>query len=204
MKVAELFERYPELTADAEVFEWLSGVQQRWIGYVRTTRHDGRGWWVLAHGLSIVESGGVPPPARLVYFRGVDGEQLRLEVVWDPDVGSAFKRLPGAEDSCVPDPGIAEQLEAFIARHDVQLTQSAGEVLDGLLAHRRQAAKAICCSRSEHGDPIPSTAAVLGGELAPFQWAWVRYVLDARRAFLADEQGLARRSRRSPSRQAQR
>ena len=240
MKVAELLERYPELTADAEVFEWLSGVQQRWIGYVRTTRHDGRGWWVLdtragpgpeplrsgaveregkllvpltetaaralreqasarldiaaERCLSIVESGGVPPPARLVYFRGVDGEQLRLEVVWDPDVGSAFERLPGAEGTrAVPlDPWIAEQLDAFIARHDVQLTQSAGEVLDGLLAERRQAAEAIRCSRSEHGDPIPSTAAVLGGELAPFQWAGVRYVLDARRAFLADEQGLGK------------
>ena len=47
MKVAELLERYPELTADAEVVQWLSGVKRRWIGYVRTTRHDGRGWWVL-------------------------------------------------------------------------------------------------------------------------------------------------------------
>ena len=33
---------------------------------------------------------------------------------------------------------------------------------------------------------------MLGGELAPFQWAGVRYVLDARRAFLADEQGLGK------------
>ena len=59
MKVAELLERYPELTADAEVFEWLSGVQQRWIGYVRTTRHDGRGWWVLD-----TRAGPVPEPLR--------------------------------------------------------------------------------------------------------------------------------------------
>src|SRR5205085_10839784 len=55
-----------------------------------------------------------------------------------------------------------------------------------------QAAEAIRRSRSEHGDPILATAAALGGELAPFQWAGVRYVLDARRAFLADEQGLGK------------
>ena len=47
MKVAELLERYPELSADEEVISWLSGVRQRWIGHVRTTRHEGRGWLVL-------------------------------------------------------------------------------------------------------------------------------------------------------------
>ena len=240
MKVAELLKRYPDLRAAPEVVEWLGGVQRRWIGYVRTTRHDGRGWLVLdtraglvpeplrsgaveregkllvpltkaaaealreqssarldiaaERCLSIIESGEVPPPARLVYFRGVEGEQLRLEVVWDPDIGSAFQRLPGAQGTrAVPlDPWAAEALDAFIARHEVQLTHPASEVLGGLLDERRQAAEAVRRSRSDHGDPIPAVAAVLGGELAPFQWAGVRYVLDARRAFLADEQGLGK------------
>jgi superfamily II DNA or RNA helicase len=240
IKVAELLERYPELSADAAVVQWLSTVRRRWIGYVRTTRHDGRGWLVLdtragpvppslhsgsvrrgdqllvpltraaaqtlreqtsAHldiaaerCLTIIESGDVPPPARLVYFRGVDGEQLRLEVVWDPDVGSAFEHLPGAEGTrAVPlDPWVAEELDAFVARHQVQVIGPALEALQGLLAERRQAAVAIRRSRADRGDPMPATAAVLGGELAPFQWAGVRYVLDARRAFLADEQGLGK------------
>ena len=240
MKVAELLERYPELTVDPEVSAWLGTVRERWIGYVRTTRHDGRGWFVLntlagpvpeplrsgavecegkllvpltqvaaqtlreqssarldiaaERCLSIIELGHSPPPARLVYFRGVDGEQLRLEVIWDPDVGSAFEHLPGAEGTrAVPlDPWLAEPLDAFIASHEVQLTNPAAEVLDRLLAERREAADAIRRSRAEHGDPIPSVAAVLGGELVPFQWAGVRYVLDARRAFLADEQGLGK------------
>jgi len=240
MKVAELLERYPELTAEADVAEWLSGLRRRWIGYVRTTRHDGRGWLVLEtwagpvperlrsgaierdgkllvpldeavaetlreqtsarldvaaeRCLSIIESGGVPPPARLVYFRGVDGEQLRLEVVWDPDIGSAFESLPGAQGTrAVPlDPWLAEGLDAFIALHEVQLTHPASEVLERLLAERSEAAEAVRRSRADHGDPIPAVAAVLGGELAPFQWAGVRYVLDARRAFLADEQGLGK------------
>jgi SWI/SNF-related matrix-associated actin-dependent regulator of chromatin subfamily A-like protein 1 len=144
--------------------------------------------------LSIVESGGAPPPARLVWFRGVDGEQLRLEVVWDPEVGAAFTHLPGAEGTrAVPlDPWLAEELDAFIALHDVQVTDPAGEVLERLLTERREAAEAVRRSRAQHGDPIEATAAVLGGELAPFQWAGVRYALDARRAFLADEQGLGK------------
>jgi SWI/SNF-related matrix-associated actin-dependent regulator of chromatin subfamily A-like protein 1 len=240
MKVAELLERYPELTAEPDVTEWLLGLQRRWIGYVRTTRHDARGWLVLEtwagpvpeplrscaierdgkllvpltkavaetlreqtsarldvaaeRCLSIIESGQVPPPARLVYFRGVEGEQLRLEVVWDPDIGSGFERLPGARGTrAVPlDPWLAEGLDAFIALHDVQLTHPASEVLDGLLAERAEAAEAVRRSRADHADPIPAVAAVLGGELAPFQWAGVRYVLDARRAFLADEQGLGK------------
>jgi SWI/SNF-related matrix-associated actin-dependent regulator of chromatin subfamily A-like protein 1 len=240
MKVAEALERYPELTADESVVRWLEGVQQRWIGYVRTARHDGRGWWVLdtlagpvpealrigaverddrllapltkagARALreqssarldaaaercvSIVELGAVPPPARLVFFRGVGGEQLRLEVIWDPDIGAAFERLPGAEGTrAVPlDPWLAEELDAFVARHEVQVAGPAFEVLARLLAERREAADAVRRSRSDHADPIASTAGVLGGELAPFQWAGVRYVLDARRAFLADEQGLGK------------
>jgi SWI/SNF-related matrix-associated actin-dependent regulator of chromatin subfamily A-like protein 1 len=240
MKVAELLQRCPELTADEEAVRWLAAIKQRWIGYVHTARHDGRGWWVLdtragpvpealregavqrdgkllvpltetaartlreqqsarldiaaERCLSIVESGGVPPPARLVWFRGVDGEQLRLEVVWDPDVGAAFTQLPGAEGTrAVPlDPWLAEALDAFIARHEVQVTEPAGEVLERLLAERREAADAVRRSRADHGEPIEATAAVLGGELAPFQWAGVRYALDARRAFLADEQGLGK------------
>jgi len=239
--VADVLERFPELTAAPEVDAWLSGIQRRWIGYVRTARHDGRGWWVLdtragivpeallavdaieyegrllvpfsataarelralrsarldaaaERCLEIVERGESPPPARLVLAHGVDGARLRLEVVWDPDVGAAFERLPGAAGSrSVPlDPWVAEQLDAFLARHEVQVSGPAVELLDGLLAEQREAAAAIRASRSDGAEPIAETAAVLGGELAPFQWAGVRYMLEARRAFLADEQGLGK------------
>ena len=44
--------------------------------------------------LSIVECGEVPPPARLVYFRGVDGEQLRWRLLGSGDpIG--FRGAPG-------------------------------------------------------------------------------------------------------------
>ena len=144
--------------------------------------------------LSMVLAGEVPPPARLVWFRSVDGEKLRLEVVWDPDVGHAFMQLPGAEGTrAVPlDPWLAGELDGFIATYGVQVTEPAGTVLARLLAERRAAADAVRRSRADHADPIPEVAAVLGGSLAPFQWAGVRYALDARQMFLADEQGLGK------------
>ncbi len=144
--------------------------------------------------LQIVERGGDPPPARLVYVRGMDGEELRLEVLWDPDVGLAFAELPGANGTrSVPlDPWLAEALDAFIARHEVAVTGEAVDVLERLLAEHRSAADAVRRSRATEAEPIPETAAVLGGEPTPFQWAAVRYALEARGTFLADEQGLGK------------
>jgi hypothetical protein len=144
--------------------------------------------------LQLVEAGIDPPPARLTWFHGVEGEQLRLEVIWDPDIGAAFEHLPGARGTrAVPiDPWLAEELDAFIARHEVHVSGRAVEVLDDLLAERSRAAAAVRLSRADHGEPISEVAEVLGGELAPYQWAAVHYVLDARRSFLADEQGLGK------------
>ncbi len=142
----------------------------------------------------LVERGVDPPPARLVWVRGMDGEELRLEVIWDPDVGLAFTQLPGAEGTrAVPlDPWLAESLDAFIARHDVQVTGEAVAVLGRLLTEHRAAAASVRRSRATEADPMEATAAVLGGELAPFQWAAVRYALETRGTFLADEQGLGK------------
>jgi SWI/SNF-related matrix-associated actin-dependent regulator of chromatin subfamily A-like protein 1 len=240
MQVAQMLTRFPELSTEAQIDAWLAGIQKRWIGYVRTARHDGRGWWVLqtragtipaalAEGaierdgkllvplteaaarelreqrsarldgaaercLGYVELGDAPPPARLVLVQGVTGERLKLEVVWDPEIGVAFESLPGAEGtrSVSLDPWLVDQLDAFLAKHEVQVTGPAAEVLQVLLGEHREASVAINRSRAQSGEPIAETAAVLGGELAPFQWAGVRYILAARRSFLADEQGLGK------------
>ncbi len=106
--------------------------------------------------LQIVERGGDPPPARLVYARGVDGEELRLEVLWDPDIGLAFTQLPGADGTrAVPlDPWLAEALDAFVARHEVEVTGEAVEVLERLLAEHRDAADAVRRSRATEAEPI--------------------------------------------------
>lgn len=238
-RVAEILVQFPELTTHPEVDAWLTEIRRSWVGYVRTARHDGRGWWSLrtlagavppvlrdaalergdlllvpftpataeavrslpsarldlaaARCLELVERDEAPPPARLVFARGVDGERLALEVLWDADIAEAFDRLPGATGNGLPlDPWLADELDAFVARHHIEVGPLAVEVLSRLLAERRAAAAAIRRSRATGADPIGATADVLGGTLAPFQWAGVRYALDARRAFLADEQGLGK------------
>jgi len=242
LHVADVLARFPELTPSESVHAWLEAVERRWVGHVRTTRYDGRGWWALetlagevpeplragavereedgtllvplteanAHALRELESarldpaaercvaalelGDAPPPARLVATHGVDGARLRLEVLWDPDAGRAFGALPGAEGGrAVPvDPWLCEPLDAFLALHGVAVAPAAAPVLERLRAEAAEAAAAIRASRATEGEPLDEVAAVLGGVLEPFQWAAVRYALRARRAFLADEQGLGK------------
>ncbi len=122
---------------------------------------------------------------------GVDGEALRFEVLWDHDAGEAFDRLPGASGRRLGlDPFVVAALDAFIGLHEIEVTPAARPVLDRLRAEHDEAMVAVRRSRATEGEPIEGLR--LGGTLEPFQWAGVRYVLDARRAFLADEQGLGK------------
>src|SRR6476469_2095108 len=45
--VADVVDRFPELTTSAEVDAWLRAVDRRWVGRITTARHDGRGWFAL-------------------------------------------------------------------------------------------------------------------------------------------------------------
>jgi superfamily II DNA or RNA helicase len=238
-RLAEILRLYPDLSRSSEFDAWLDAAEKRWVGYVRTARHDGRGWWALdtlagtippalrdggverdgrflvpltpaaaealrelrnprlsvgaQRCLEAVEYGETPPPARLILARGVAGERFVLEVLWDPDVAVAFEALPGAaRNELKLDPWIADRLDAFVTLHGVAVAPSAADELERLIDEHRAAQRAIARSRARHGEPIPEAAAALGGELAPFQWAAVRYALDARRTFLADEQGLGK------------
>jgi SWI/SNF-related matrix-associated actin-dependent regulator 1 of chromatin subfamily A len=144
--------------------------------------------------LQAIEHGEEPPAARLAFHRGVEGVELRLEVGWDPGIGTAFERLPGAGGTraVAVDPWVIEQLDAFLTEHRVAVTAAAREVLEELRAENRRASDAVARSRATAADPIEDVAARLGGELAPFQWAGVRYALEARTTFIADEQGLGK------------
>jgi SWI/SNF-related matrix-associated actin-dependent regulator of chromatin subfamily A-like protein 1 len=81
--------------------------------------------------LQAIEHGEEPPPARLAFHRGVEGEELRLEVGWDPGIGSAFERLPaaGGTRAMAVDPWVVEQLDAFLQDHGVGVTAAAAEAL---------------------------------------------------------------------------
>ncbi|WP_354698436.1 DNA helicase [Paraconexibacter sp. AEG42_29] len=135
------------------------------------------------------------PPGALKMAGGVDGPALKLDVLWDTDAGAAFERLPGVLESTrtLPlDPWVLEGLEPFLALHRIEVDGMASDALRELRLERDEAQAAIARSKARTADPIDGVAERLGGELRPFQWAGVRYLLEARRAFLADEQGLGK------------
>jgi superfamily II DNA or RNA helicase len=156
----------------------------------RAARPDGaaiRCMNALEHGLSL-------PPTRLVVTRDVDGARLGLDVLWDHDAGAAFDKLPGVETGRrLPlDPWVIEPLDAFLGLHGTAVDGPAQPVLAKLRAEHDEAAELIRSSRATEGEPIAAVAERLGGTLEPFQWAGVRYALNARRCFIADEQGLGK------------
>jgi len=249
-KLAVILDARPELRRSAEFDAWLAQAERRFVGYVRTAVHDGRGWFALdalageppaelregaleQHAgavaaetraerrwlvpltaasaeaiaaladtrmslgarrcIEALACGEQPPPARLSLTRGVAGERLTLETFWDPDIQGAFERLPGASgNELKADPWVVEQLDALVARHNVEVTAAAEQVLAAMAAEHRAARRTVAASRAHSAAPIEAVAARLGGQLAPFQWAAVRYALAARRTFLADEQGLGK------------
>ena len=144
--------------------------------------------------LEALQHGETPPPARLILTRSVAGERFVLETFWDPEIQDAFEQqLPGAtRNELKLDPWIIDQLDAFIAMHGVDVGALAAAAMDDLAAQQRAAQRAVGASRATSAEPIPEVAERLGGELSPFQWAAVRYALEARRTFLADEQGLGK------------
>lgn len=98
LKLREILRGYPELTSSPEVDEWLAGAEDRWVGHVRTTRYDGRGWWSL-HTLFGT------PPAELRTGAVTDGE--RLLVPMTSRAALTLQDLPAARFS----PGAIRCLE---------------------------------------------------------------------------------------------
>jgi SWI/SNF-related matrix-associated actin-dependent regulator 1 of chromatin subfamily A len=143
--------------------------------------------------LEALEHGEQPPAAQLILTRSVAGERLTLETFWDPEIQDAFEQLPGAAANELKlDAWIVDQLDAFIALHEIEVSAHAAEVLAVLAEEHRAAQRAVARSRATTAEPIADVAERLGGELAPFQWVAVHYALEARRTFLSDEQGLGK------------
>jgi SWI/SNF-related matrix-associated actin-dependent regulator of chromatin subfamily A-like protein 1 len=151
--------------------------------------------------------GGSPPPAELALEIGDDGEpELVVYTIWGPAPARDFKRLSEAHPApragrffardaswgtAVPaDPALARELAGFVEAHpEVRVDERAEEMLEELVAEHERAARTVELSYAEDAD---LDGLVLGGELHPFQRAGVRYALERRRTFIADEQGLGK------------
>jgi SWI/SNF-related matrix-associated actin-dependent regulator 1 of chromatin subfamily A len=105
------------------------------------------------------------------------------------------RRDHGQLPSIRADPFCIEELDRFLAERDIWIDPEALVVLQEIRELHARAAGLVALSSATDATlgPAPSAAlANLGGELKPFQRAGVAYLLEQRRAFLADEQGLGK------------
>ncbi len=154
-------------------------------------RLDGRAARCATH----LQVGLDPPPATLTLVSGVAEPRLGLDVNWDPAAQAAFRTLPGAEGHgpTIPiDAFLIEPLEKFLVEHRVTVAPNARPALESIRTEHDEAVEAIRRSRAKTGPSLGAVEDRLGGTLQPFQRAGVAYLLEARRSFLADEQGLGK------------
>ncbi|HEX4116386.1 MAG TPA: DEAD/DEAH box helicase [Solirubrobacteraceae bacterium] len=105
------------------------------------------------------------------------------------------RRDHGQLPSIRADPFCVEELDRFLAERDIWIEPEALVVLQEIREQAARAAGLVALSSATDAalGPAPSAALEnLGGELKPFQRAGVAYLLEQRRAFLADEQGLGK------------
>jgi SWI/SNF-related matrix-associated actin-dependent regulator of chromatin subfamily A-like protein 1 len=154
-----------------------------------------------------LRDGRQPPPAELSLQMGEDGEpHLTLFHVWDRSPATDFRELSEAHPVHRPgrfflrdapwgvtvpaDPALAPQLSEFVEAHPrVLVEEPAQEVIEELVAEHLRASETVALS---YADDAELQDLPLGGVLHPFQRAGVRYALERRRTFIADEQGLGK------------
>ena len=154
-----------------------------------------------------LRAGRSPAPAELAFEVDEVGEpQLVLTTVWDPAParevtqlsearrierhGRFFRPEAGAAVTVPADPALAHELAAFVHAHPaVAVENAAREALHELELEHERAAETVALSYAEDAE---LDGLELGGELHPFQRAGVRYALERRRTFIADEQGLGK------------
>ncbi len=141
-----------------------------------------------------LQVGQEPAPATLALVESVGEPRFTLDVNWDPETIPAFLALPACEAhgrSLPVDPYLLEPLEHYLRTYGVELAPNAREVMDRLRREHDEAIEGVRRSRA-HDAAHLDIEDRLGGELRPFQRAGVAYALQARRLFLADEQGLGK------------
>jgi SWI/SNF-related matrix-associated actin-dependent regulator of chromatin subfamily A-like protein 1 len=154
-----------------------------------------------------LRSGHTPPPAEMTLQIGEEGEpHFTVFHTWDRVPATAFRDLSEAHPVHRPgrfflrdapwgvavpaDPALAPQLTEYLVAHpEVHVEESASELLEELVAEYERASETVALSYAEDAE-LEDLG--LGGELHPFQRAGVRYALERRRTFIADEQGLGK------------
>jgi SWI/SNF-related matrix-associated actin-dependent regulator 1 of chromatin subfamily A len=154
-----------------------------------------------------LDAGLSPAPAELSLEIGDHGEpDITLFTLWDAEHAQEFRRLPearlvhrpgryfgrdGSWAVAVPaDPALAPRLSEFIAaRPALHVDERVADVLEELVAEHDRASETVRLSYAEDAE---LDGLELGGVLHPFQRAGVRYALERRRTFIADEQGLGK------------
>jgi SWI/SNF-related matrix-associated actin-dependent regulator of chromatin subfamily A-like protein 1 len=157
--------------------------------------------------IAALEDGRPAPPAVLELSSAHEDPTFVLAPGHDPALVPRFAALRGALSpinqrgagrehaqlaAICADPFCVPQLDRFLAEGDVWVEPDALAVLQEIREEHARAAGLVALSAATDGafdDLIPPT---LGGELKPFQRAGVSYLLERRRAFLADEQGLGK------------
>ena len=153
-----------------------------------------------------LQAGQSPAPAELHFEVDDGGEpELVLTTRWDAGpardfaglsearrierYGRYFRRDAGSAVAVPADPALAEELEAFVESHSRLVVEGpAREALAELRAEFDRASATVALSYAEDAE----LDVELGGVLHPFQRAGVRYALERRRTFIADEQGLGK------------
>jgi SWI/SNF-related matrix-associated actin-dependent regulator of chromatin subfamily A-like protein 1 len=151
--------------------------------------------------------GRVPPAADMSVQIGEDGEpNFTVFHTWDRTPAKDFRELSEAHPVHRPgrfflrdapwgvavpaDPALAPQIAEFVESHpELHVEEPAHELLEELTAEYERAAATVELSYAEDAE---LDGLELGGELHPFQRAGVRYALERRRTFIADEQGLGK------------
>ena len=157
--------------------------------------------------IAALEDGRPAPPAVLELSSAHEDPTFVLAPGHDPALVPRFAALRGALApinrrgagrehaqlaAICADPFCVPQLDRFLSDGDVWVEPDALAVLQEIREEHARAAGLVALSAATDGafdDLIPPT---LGGELKPFQRAGVSYLLERRRAFLADEQGLGK------------
>ncbi len=142
---------------------------------------------------AVLERSSVHEEPTFVVAEGHDPECVRRFAEMRGVLAPTARRGGPRDHALLPalraDPFCVPQLDAFLADGEVWVEPDALALLQEIREQHAHAAGLVALSSATDAS---LHVAGLGGELKPFQRAGVSYLLERRRAFLADEQGLGK------------